>query len=250
MPLKSDLLIGFEFEFIAPFDKLVLKKKAKQDLGISFIGSKFNKWKLVWDASVELKRKKNYFSHELISPPLPFYEALQALHNVFVWMQENGCKTNNTCGLHVNVSFKDVIYNKKINIVKLGLLYPEIEILKTFNRSRNHYCSSQIKYLRKYRLTPYEKSQMTSITAIEEFFISKMRIGSHKFHAMNLLKWKRNFNKYIEFRSIGNTDYEYKEKDIKKFIDAIARAMLSCVSKTSRKKDYIDKLYALTTSSH
>jgi membrane protease subunit (stomatin/prohibitin family) len=91
---------------------------------------------------------------------------------------------------------------------------------------------------------------MISTSAIEEFFISKMRIGSHKFHAMNILKWKRNYNKYIEFRSIGNVNYEYKEKDIKKFIDVIARSMLSCVSETSRKKDYLSRLKALITPSH
>lgn len=250
MPLKRDLLVGFEFEFIAPFDKVTLRKKLKQELEISFIGNKFNKWRLVWDASVELKRKKNYITHELISPPMPYYEALKMLHKVFIWMKTNDCRTNNTCGLHVNVSFKEISYNKKINLIKLGLLYPEKLILKTFKRTRNHFCCSQISYLERYKLTRYEKSQMTSTKAMEEFFISKMRIGSHKFHAMNILKWKRKYNKYIEFRSIGNKDYENKETDIKKFIDAIARAMLSSISDTSRKKDYLTRLKALIKSSH
>ena len=242
MVTKTDLLMGFEFEFIAPFDKETLKKKIKEDLNICFSGVKSKKWQIVWDASVSIKGNPRYYPHELISPPKPYYESLKILHQILIWMKVNKCKTNCSCSLQVNISFRNTSFNKKINILKLLLLYPEKEILKSFKRTKNNFCVSQLKILKNHTYSEYEYSYINSISIMEEFYTSKMRINAHKFQALNIINWKKHLNKYIEFRGIGNSNYEYREITIKKYIDAIACAMLYSISKTIHKSEYVIRL--------
>ena len=76
---------------------------------------------------------------EFISPPLSFQDMISDLHRVKTWANTQGCYTNDSTGLHINVSLPN--YNvSKLDYVKLVLMLGDNYILDEFGRGANSFC--------------------------------------------------------------------------------------------------------------
>ena len=86
--------------------------------------------------------KPNDSSAEIVSPPLPVPQALDAVNKFFSMARQLKLYTNESTGLHINVSIP-----KNIDVLKLAVLLGEPYVLKTFDREDNPYVQSVIKRL-------------------------------------------------------------------------------------------------------
>ena len=85
---------------------------------------------------------------EFVSPPLPLSELLSDLAKVKEWANRTGCYTNNSTGLHINVSVPGFDINN-LDYVKLALLLGDEHILEVFGRMGNSYCKSAMEVVKK-----------------------------------------------------------------------------------------------------
>jgi hypothetical protein len=66
---------------------------------------------------------------EFVSPPLPIDEILSDLNKVKAWAKEYGCYTNDSTGLHINISVPG--YSREnLDFVKLALLMGDKYVLR------------------------------------------------------------------------------------------------------------------------
>ena len=74
---------------------------------------------------------------EVVSPPLPAKDAVTALKNFFAMAAKMGIYTNDSTGLHINVSIPDTL-----DILKLAVFTGDQYVLKNFNRLNSDYAQS------------------------------------------------------------------------------------------------------------
>ena len=80
---------------------------------------------------------------EFVSPPLPIDEILSDLNQVKTWAKEYGCYTNDSTGLHINISVPN--YSREnLDFVKLALLMGDKYVLDLFGRASNTYAKSAL----------------------------------------------------------------------------------------------------------
>ena len=88
--------IGFEFEIGSPWAIRTTVNKIRNDLGITGLKSQV-------DMTVETNHKYN---GEIATPVWPLAKGIRNLKRIFKWFEDNGIVTNDSCGFHVNLSFK------------------------------------------------------------------------------------------------------------------------------------------------
>ena len=223
--LLRDLQVGFEFEFTSSFDAKDIKTLLRANVGAKFSGLKKHRWQLTTDTSVVAKHTR-HSGHELITPPMPYETALQKLGLVLDFLQYHECRTNNTCGLHVNISFGNTKFNAKMDPLKLVLLMKEGKYAKDFQRSKNEYCQSIKVDMDRWYLS--HDIPLTTWKQKAEFLNTKLKDRCIKYRTVNLTKWYE--HQYMEFRYMGNTGYEFKFKEIKRHISMLGKTMYAAAS--------------------
>jgi len=214
----SSSVIGFEFEFYTnmlkgraaeSLSKLINKKVVVSERYHSNIVVDANTCKLEPDYSGGSKMV------EFITGPLPYNEAMTILIKVLNWIDENGWTTDR-CAFQFSVSFdkfrKDV-KNRMENLDKLKFILglDENFIYSKFgNRAKNVYAKS-IK-----RVVPRNRfSVIENITSIDP---KMFKVPEDKYYGVNFTKIPMG---YLEFRYLGNRDYQKKTKDIREIIDYV-----------------------------
>jgi hypothetical protein len=84
---------------------------------------------------------------EFISPPMPVDEMFSDMDKIVNWAENYGCYTNNSTGLHMNISVPDMS-TAKLDFVKLALLMGDEYVLGQFGRIANSYAKSAMKIVR------------------------------------------------------------------------------------------------------
>lgn len=178
------------------------------------IYNSYKSWGVVDDGSVKQDGMEGV---EVVSPPMKPSLAIIQMKNMFRFMKNNDFETNDTCGLHINVSVPNMA--QKLDPLKLMLFMGEKYILDVFERNGNEFAVPlYLKLLREVRDTGFmHKYPKKFIEAAHELLLK-----SGKYRTANLGKLIR--NGYVEFRVAGGTDYHLKEKEI---TDAIGRFLTS-----------------------
>jgi hypothetical protein len=73
---------------------------------------------------------------EFVSPPMPIDEMISDLNKVKAWADKTGCYTNDSTGLHINISVPNYSIDR-LDYVKLAILMGDEYILDLFGRSGN-----------------------------------------------------------------------------------------------------------------
>jgi hypothetical protein len=181
---------------------------------------------------------------EFVSPALPVDELLSDLKKVKAWADNTGCYTNDSTGLHINVSVPawqgDL---SKLDYVKLAVLMGDEYVLQEFGRQGNTYAKSALKIVKdNIRQRPEDVKRLLD-TMKEHLNTSAAKLihsgSTNKYTSVNTK------DGYIEFRSPGgdwlNENFDKIESTLLRFVVAMDAA----VDETKYKEEYAKKLYKL-----
>ena len=181
---------------------------------------------------------------EIISPPLEIEEIKKDLNTVVRWAKSKDAYTNETTGLHMNVSIPN--YSKdNIDFVKLVLFLGDEYILNAFGRSSNEHTVSALKKLKmKVKYNDKKVSSILDLMKSQLHGIAQEIFKTHLFDKKISVNIK---DKYVEFRSPGgdwlNTDINFLISTLERFIYALD---IAC-NPNKHKQEYAKKLYKLLT---
>jgi hypothetical protein len=179
---------------------------------------------------------------EFVSPPLPVDDMLNDLNKVKAWAKEKGCYTNDSTGLHINVSVTD-FDNDKLDYVKLALMLGDQYVLDQFGRAGNTYAKSAMGIIKE-RISqrPEDAAAMLQKmkTGLGELATKIIHSGiTSKYTSINTK------DGYIEFRSPGgdwlNENFDKIETTLLRFVVALDAAM----DPAKYRDEYLKKLYAV-----
>jgi hypothetical protein len=162
---------------------------------------------------------------EFITGPLPYNEAIPIMIKTLNWIDENGW-TNDRCAFQFSVSFdkfrpelKDKIQN--LDRLKFILGLDENKIYEKFgNRAKNVYAKS-IK-----RVVP--RNRFAILENISTIDPRMFKVPEDKYYGVNFTKLDKG---YLEFRYLGNRDYQKKIKDIRDVIDYVILYLYDLLSR-------------------
>ncbi len=181
---------------------------------------------------------------EVVSPIMNMKEFMDICPKMFDFIEKHGA-TDDSCGLHISISLKNVPnLSKTLDVVKMALFLDEEYIYNFFKKRRdNDYARSAHKAVR----------IGTSKSEIEDFIkdnidVVKLRkaIPNTHYEAINIEHLDSSPEKqYIEFRYIGSGDYHKKWNEIKKIVAHYIWALSIGNDPEFKKKEYMLKLNRL-----
>ena len=214
----SSSVIGFEFEFYTN----MLKGEAAESIGKEIkkkvqVSEKYHSDLKVTSSLFKLEPDYSGGNKmvELITGPMEYAEAIPIMIKILNWIEKNGW-TDDRCAFQFSLSFdkfrreiKDRIEN--LDKLKFILGIDENFIYSKFgNRSNNVYANT-VK-----RVIPVNRfSMLENITYIDP---KLFKVPDEKYYGVNFTKLK---DGYLEFRYLGNRDYEKKIKEIREVIDYV-----------------------------
>lgn len=184
---------------------------------------------------------------EFVSPPLPIDEILSDLNKVKKWAKEYGCYTNDSTGLHINISVPDYS-REKLDYVKLALLMGDKYVLDAFGRAGNTYTKSALDIIKKaVRDRPEEA----------EALLNKMKgnldqLATKAIHSGVTSKYTSINTKdgHIEFRSPGGDWLDQNFDQIENTLLRFTVAMSAALNPDAYRQEYLTKLYKLLSENN
>jgi hypothetical protein len=175
---------------------------------------------------------------EFVSPVLTVPEMLADIDKVAKWASQAGAYTNNTTGLHMNVSVPD---QQNLDYVKLAMFLGDEYILKQFGREGNHYCKSALQKIKQQaKQNPDRVDEM-----LRQFQGGLNQLASKLIHTGSTEKFVsiNNRENWIEFRSPGG---DWLGDDLGPVKNTLLRAVVALDVATKPqeyKQEYYKKLY-------
>jgi len=183
---------------------------------------------------------------EFVSPPLPLDELLSDMQKIRAWAKERGAYTNDSTGLHMNISVPDTS-TAKLDYVKLALLLGDEHVLEQFGRAANSYASSALKKIRDIiKDDPNKADQVLKKMQGQMEALATKAIHTGETQKFTSINTKGN---YVEFRSPGG---DYLDKNWDKVVPTLLRTIVALDAAMDPKKyreEYQKKLYKLLDSS-
>jgi hypothetical protein len=173
---------------------------------------------------------------------MPLGEAISDMEKLLNWADDNDIYTNNTTGLHINIS---VPQGNDIDYTKLVLFSGDKYVLDKYNRLATNYAPSVLTQLQNrasqmdanLAASSMQKMKTSLQDAAEEFV--KGGTGMAKYSSIHIK------DGYIEFRGPGGI---YTNKDVSEITDTMlrfARAMTIAADPQAHRQEYQKKLYKL-----
>jgi len=184
---------------------------------------------------------------EFVSPPLSIQQMSEQLRKVVKFCKKHDCYTNESTGLHINVSVPDYDKNK-LDYVKLVLLLGDDYIADQFSRLGNSFAQSSMQKI-KDRIARTDDDTLTNYFKVMRQGMNDL--ASQWIHSPNTSKYtsvnvKEN---RIEFRSPGN---DWLSGSVDENIDKVLNTMyrfvvvLDAATKPDLyKEEYLKKLYKM-----
>lgn len=148
---------------------------------------------------------------ELITGPMPYHNAKLILLKILKILQIYA-KTDDKTSLHINISFDKDQTDKtldKLNKLKIILNADEDLVFKYFPTRKDNFYSKSVK-----RLIPFKGYDYVN-DAIN-ILINNLQLPDTKYYGINI---KEAYNGRLEFRYIGDKDYQFKTKEILELTD-------------------------------
>ena len=180
---------------------------------------------------------------EFISPPLPLAEMLSDLEKVVKWAARNDCYTNDSTGLHMNVSVPGFALSK-LDYVKLAIFLGDEYVLEQFGRAGNTYCASAMEKIKSIAKTNPDKV----LTMLQQMQGNLSAMASKIVHTGNTSKYTSINTKdgYVEFRSPGGDWLGEYAADPGRITNTLLRftvALDVAMKPEAFRQEYMKKLY-------
>ena len=178
---------------------------------------------------------------EFITPPMPIDELLRDLSKTINWAKRNGATTNESTGLHMNVSIPNANF-RDLDYTKLALLLGDNYVLDQFGRAANSYTKGALE-----KITGTMKYKPEEVQNL----LNQMRLGLNKLAANSIVESYGKYTSinpkegYVEFRSPGG---DWLNEDIGKLTNTLLRfvvALDAALDPQKYRQEYLKKLYQL-----
>jgi hypothetical protein len=212
-------------EFLQPLIKTAMGCKVRIFNSYHEHDKNLKDWYIEPDGSLEPNDSADA-SAEIVSPPLPVGEAIDALKKFYALAGQYGLYTNSTTGLHINVSIP-----QKLDLLKLAVFLGDEYVLKYFGREGNDYARSVQKHLGR-------EVQRSSNIDLQK--LQSMANNATSGHTSSI----SNNGKYISFRHAGG-DYLRDYQGVFNVIGRFVRAMIIATDPAAYANEYQTKLAKL-----
>jgi hypothetical protein len=179
---------------------------------------------------------------EFVSPPMPIDEMISDLNKVKSWADKTGCYTNDSTGLHINISVPDYSIDK-LDYVKLAILMGDEYILDLFGRSGNTYAKSAMGKIKSaLKQKPEAAAQIMDLMkqGLDGAATKAIHTGiTDKYTSINTKTG------YIEFRSPGGDWLDSNFANIENTLLRFTVALSAAINPEAYRKEYLTKLYKL-----
>jgi len=184
---------------------------------------------------------------EIVSPPLPAAQAVDALKRFYAMAGQLNLYTNNSTGLHINVSIPD-----KLDVLKLAVFTGDQYVLQQFGRQDSDYAVSSQQAIAgrvaagspvlktKTKKTPGVVGQPKTQTTLDVKSLQRIAQDATGDHTASI----SNNGKYISFRHAGG-DYLQNYTSIFNVVGRFIRAMIIASDPTLYAQEYQTKLAKL-----
>lgn len=187
---------------------------------------------------------------EFVSPPMPIAEMLSDFDKVVKWCRGVGAYTNDSTGLHMNVSTKGMGTKEDgsgntLDYVKLAILLGDRYVLEQFGRLGNSYAVSAMEKIEALvNKKPEKVAQMLDLMRGHLDHMASLMIHSGSSKKYTSINTKSG---YIEFRSPGG-DWLSNPRLIQEARNSLLRFVVALDAANDPNKyrqEYLKKLYAL-----
>lgn len=203
---------------------------------------KLDRYRIDIDGSVKPDKRGDGYGIEIIGSPVSLSAALDDLKRILLWINENGHYTNESTGLHVGVSWYD--QTPEVDKLKLLMLLGEDHLLRLFSRELNTYTESHLERLKKKisaaNLKDRDWTKQRTFSGLIRSLNDK--IDLKKYTTVNFLKLDRG---YLEFRIMGNENYENRYQEIRDTILRYAFVLKAALDPTAFEQEYKRELARL-----
>jgi hypothetical protein len=158
---------------------------------------------------------------ELITGPMPYHNAKLILLKILHIMQIY-TKTDDKCSIHINISFDKEQTDKTLdhlNKLKIILNTDEDLVFKYFPTRKDNFYSKSVR-----RLIPFKGYDYVN-DAIN-ILINNIQLPDTKYYGINI---KEAYNGRLEFRYIGDKDYQFKTREIMELMDYFIGLTWNCI---------------------
>lgn len=204
----------------------------------SYHGARREPGKWVVEPDGSLEADSGEAGLEFVSPPLTVPEMMASIDKVAKWAGRVGAYTNESTGLHMNVSVPN---QDKLDFVKLAMFLGDNYILEQFGREGNTYCKSVLKKIvSSARTNPDRVEEM-----MRQFQGGLNQLASKLLHTGSTDKYSSINNRggWVEFRSPGG---DWLGDDLSAVKNTMLRAVVALDVATKPeefKQEYYKKLY-------
>lgn len=183
---------------------------------------------------------------EFVSPPLPLAQLLADTEKIRAWAKSRGAYTNDSTGLHMNVSVPDTS-TAKMDYIKLALLLGDERVLSEFGRSANTYARSALGKIRDILKKKPEAVQqvMAKMREHMEALATKV-VHSGETEKYTSINTKGN---YVEFRGPGGDYLGDNWSLVAPTLMRTVVALDAAMDPGKYRQEYQKKLYKLLDSS-
>jgi hypothetical protein len=207
------------------------------------------------DGSLESPDSDEDSGLEFVSPAMPIEELFSDLEKIKAWSNTMGCYTNDSTGLHMNVSVpgwtaSDAGRGGTLDYVKLVILMGDQYVLDQFDRASVHYCESGLTKV---------QNKIRSNPAMGQGLLDQMKghlneLASRALGYQSTNKYTSAHIKdgYIEFRSPGGdwlNDLSSNEKKIENTMLRFVVALDAATDPEKYRQEYLKKLYKILAPS-
>jgi pyrimidine deaminase RibD-like protein len=177
---------------------------------------------------------------EFVSPPLPIDDIMSDLKKVKKWADQTGCYTNDSTGLHINISVPNYSQDQ-LDYVKLALLMGDEYVLNNFGRAGNTYAKSAMGKIRG-KVTPENAKQILDKmkSGLDQLATKAIHSGyTDKYTSINTK------DGHIEFRSPGGDWLDDNFDKIENTLMRFTVAMSAALNPEAYRQEYLKKLYKM-----
>ena len=202
-------MIGFEFEIGSPWTMKTTVNKIRKELGITGLKAQV-------DYTVETPQEYN---GEITTPPWPYRQGIVNLKKIFKWFEKNGIVTNESCGFHVNISFKNKDLNWMMDAKRLVLCFNEEKWLKACKRHGSEWSECYIDEL----IVNAGKKKFHNEDGVKKWIDKELNeLIEERQHSLNLNHLESE-NPYVEYRCLGGVGYHLRYNVMVKAITDMAK---------------------------
>ena len=202
-------MIGFEFEIGSPWTMKTTARKIRQELGIAGLKHQV-------DYTVETPQEYN---GEITTPPWPYRQGIVNLKKIFKWFEKNRIVTNESCGFHVNISFKNKELNWMMDAHRLVLCFNEEKWLKACKRHGSEWAECYIDEL----IVNAGATKFHNEDGVKKWVNKELNeLIEERQHSINLNNLESE-NPYVEYRCLGNIGYHLRFNVMVKAITDMAK---------------------------